>query len=136
MTTSDVMNEELHITNTTETRHKIWSYPHRQGKEINGAISSKGPTMNSSQHPRPPDGPQRRPDEAVADIAPATYSDPEDVVAVAELAEAERAVARHHATPAQTRGVETAAQHRRGEDRVDSWRSDNHSRPEPDRSIT
>lgn len=71
-----------------------------------------------------PDGQERHPDEGVADLHPTTYADVEDAAAVAELAEAERAVARGSATPAQAAGVEAAGRARRAEDRLAGWRSD------------
>lgn len=84
-----------------------------------GRFTSRLPSTNPYQRQRHPvDGV----DEGVEDVMPTVYAEPEDVVAVAELAEAERAVARHDASPVQARGVEAAAQHRRGEDRVESWR--------------
>lgn len=84
----------------------------RKSQHTPARSPSSGDTSQRGEHP----------DEGVEDIMPTVYTEPEDVVAVAELAEAERAVARHDASPAQVRGVEAAAQHRRGEDRVESWR--------------
>lgn len=66
---------------------------------------------------------ERHPDEGVADVLPTVYADPEDVTAVRELADAERAVARHGATPEQAGGVAAAGRARRAEDRVHGWRS-------------
>lgn len=67
---------------------------------------------------------ERHPDDGVADVLPTIYAERADVVAVGELAEAERAAARHGATQAQAEGVEAAGAVRRAEDRVAGWRSD------------
>ncbi|HEY2205715.1 MAG TPA: DUF4383 domain-containing protein [Pseudonocardia sp.] len=69
---------------------------------------------------------ERHPDEDAVDVLPTVYPHAEDVRAVRELAEAERAVARHNATPAQADGVREAGRFRRAEDRVGSWRSGEH----------
>ena len=66
---------------------------------------------------------QRNPDEGVVDVLPTIYASDEDVKAVGELAEAERAAARHSATPEQAEGVEAAGAARRAEDRVAGWRA-------------
>lgn len=58
----------------------------------------------------------------VTDRLPTTYHDATDVADVRDMADAERAVARGVATPAQTEGVDDAAHSRRGEDRLDGWR--------------
>ncbi len=65
----------------------------------------------------------------VANVLPTIYSLAEHVTAVRELADAERAVARRSATPAQVMGVKAAGRVRRAEDRVDVWRSDKRQRP-------
>jgi hypothetical protein len=49
--------------------------------------------------------------------------DPAEVAAAAELAEAERAVAQHTATPEQAAGVDAVRDIRRPEDRVRAWRA-------------
>lgn len=63
---------------------------------------------------------------------PTIFSDPADVRAAAELAEAERADARHGASRAQATGLAAAHKMRRTEERVAEWRSttENHSTPE------
>jgi Domain of unknown function (DUF4383) len=60
------------------------------------------------------------------DALPTTYRNTADAAAVAQLAEAERAVARNGATAEQIRGVQAAGQARRDEDRLAGWRSDQH----------
>jgi hypothetical protein len=54
---------------------------------------------------------------------PTVFRDAEDVIAARELAEAERAVAQHAASPAQADGVAAAMKSRRAEDRVQAWRA-------------
>ena len=51
------------------------------------------------------------------------FTDPADVAAALELAEAERAVAQRVATPDQQAGVAAVADIRRPEDRVRAWRA-------------
>jgi uncharacterized protein DUF4383 len=51
------------------------------------------------------------------------FSDPADVRAVTELAEAERAAARRATSPAQVTGLAAAREMRRAEDRVGQWRT-------------
>ena len=51
------------------------------------------------------------------------FDDPADVVAAIELADAERAVAQHTASPDQVGGVAAAGGSRRPEDRVRAWRA-------------
>lgn len=70
-------------------------------------------------------------DEGVADVLPTIFVNEADVAAAEELAEAERAVARRGATPAQSQGVDAAARTRRAEDRVAAWRSEQHP-PSPE----
>ena len=65
---------------------------------------------------------QRHPDDGDSDHLPTIYATAADVAAARELAEAERASARHTATPAQAEGVEAAGTARRAEDRVAGWR--------------
>lgn len=55
------------------------------------------------------------------DIYPIEYA-PADAADVAELAEAERAAARHGATPEQLAGVAAAGRVRRAEERLEGWR--------------
>lgn len=62
------------------------------------------------------------PTETGEDIFPTVYRSAEDAVDVEELARAERAAARHAATPEQAAGVAAAAQVRRAEDRLEGWR--------------
>ncbi len=54
---------------------------------------------------------------------PTVYATRGDVRAVGELAEAERAGARHSATPEQTAGLAVVHDSRRAEDRVAGWRA-------------
>jgi uncharacterized protein DUF4383 len=69
---------------------------------------------------------ERHPDEGAADAAavPTVLTDARDLVAIGELAEAERAAARNGATPAQARGLLAVGRARRTEDRIALWRSD------------
>jgi len=53
------------------------------------------------------------------------FSDPADVRAVAQLAEAERAEARRRLSPTQAEGLAAAHEMRRAEDRVAQWRRGN-----------
>lgn len=83
--------------------------------------------------PRPDDGADRddqqhHPDEGTADVIPTIYTDARDVTAIGELAEAERAAARHGTNAGQARGLRAVAQARRTEDRVALWRSDQERR--------
>lgn len=57
----------------------------------------------------------------VPDIFPTQYRSAEDAADVAALAQAERAAARHAATPEQIDGVAAAGQARRAEDRLEGW---------------
>jgi hypothetical protein len=54
---------------------------------------------------------------------PTVFRDHADVIAARELAEAERAVAQHAATPEQVTRVAAAGRARRAEDRVSAWRA-------------
>ncbi|MEN3269350.1 DUF4383 domain-containing protein [Pseudonocardia sp.] len=54
---------------------------------------------------------------------PTVFRDQDDVAAARELAEAERAVAQHAATPEQVARVAAARGARRAEDRVSAWRA-------------
>ncbi|MEN3264612.1 DUF4383 domain-containing protein [Pseudonocardia sp.] len=54
---------------------------------------------------------------------PTVFRDHADVIAARELAEAERAVAQHAATPEQVARVAVAGGARRAEDRVSAWRA-------------
>lgn len=72
---------------------------------------------------------ERHTDKGVADIFPTTYARPADATAARELADAERAVARHGAIPAQAEAVEAAGMVRRAEDRIEVWRCND--RPQP-----
>ena len=54
---------------------------------------------------------------------PTVFTDTEDVVAARELAEAERADARHASTPEQAVRLERVRGERRIEDRVQAWRA-------------
>lgn len=54
---------------------------------------------------------------------PTVFSDPADVRAAAELAEAERAEARRSTSPAQAAGLAAVRDVRRAEDRVEKWRT-------------
>jgi hypothetical protein len=66
---------------------------------------------------------ERHPGEEPQVPLPAVMRDAGDVAAARELAEAERAVAQHAATPEQIVRVEAAARERRAEDRVRAWRT-------------
>jgi hypothetical protein len=81
-----------------------------------GRFTGRLPSSNPYQQERHPDG-------GPVDVLPTIYADAADAAAVGELAEAERAAARHGATPGQVRGVAAAGAARRGEDRVAGWRS-------------
>ena len=61
------------------------------------------------------------------DIFPMQVSRAEDAADVAELAAAERAVARHAGTPEDVEGVAEAGMARRGEDRLEGWRRRHHT---------
>lgn len=63
-----------------------------------------------------------RSDPEDLDIFPTVHRTAEDALDVEELARAERAAARHAATPEQAAGVAAAAKVRRAEDRLESWR--------------
>jgi hypothetical protein len=63
---------------------------------------------------------ERGDDGGQADILPTTYP-LKDLVDVRELADAERAVARHGATPEQAEGVDDAGRARRPEHRLAAW---------------
>ena len=72
----------------------------------------------------PDDNPYRR-ERHIADVPaalPATFPDPADAAAARELAEAERAVAQHTASPEVTARVAEVDHLRREEDRVRRWR--------------
>lgn len=56
------------------------------------------------------------------DIFPTVYRSAQDAIDVDELAQAERAVARHAATRDQIAGVGEAGRERRAEDRLERWR--------------
>lgn len=60
-------------------------------------------------------------DGTTKDIFPTVYRSAQDAVDVTELAQAERAVAQHAATPEQVAGVSEAGQERRAEDRLERW---------------
>jgi hypothetical protein len=64
-----------------------------------------------------------RDDEQEPVPLPTIFSDPADVRAAAELAEAERADARHSISPEQAAGLAAAHEMRRAEDRVEKWRT-------------
>ena len=64
-----------------------------------------------------------RDDEQQRVPLPTIFPDPADVRAAAELAEAERADARHSISPAQVTGLAAAHEMRRAEDRVEKWRT-------------
>jgi len=61
------------------------------------------------------------------DIFPMQVSTAEDAADVAELAAAERAVARRAGTPEDVEGVAEAGKARRGEDRLEGWRRRHHT---------
>jgi hypothetical protein len=64
-----------------------------------------------------------RDDEQEQVPLPTIFADPADVRAAAELAEAERAEARHSMSPEQVTGLAAANEVRRAEDRVAKWRT-------------
>lgn len=72
----------------------------------------------------PDDNPYRRERHAADQPAPlpAHFTDPDDVAAARELAEAERAVAQHVATPDVVARIEAIRSLRGDEDRVQAWR--------------
>ena len=72
----------------------------------------------------PDDNPyrQERHGHDTRDPLPSHFDGPEDAAAARELAEAERAVAQHAATPEITARVEAVRSMRREEDRVQEWR--------------
>jgi hypothetical protein len=76
--------------------------------------------LQDADHPDDTD----HPDDAGErpDIFPTIYRSAHDAADAAALAEAERAVARHGATPEQVDGVTEAAQVRRAEERLEGWR--------------
>jgi hypothetical protein len=61
-------------------------------------------------------------DRHVAELS-VVFTDPAEVAAALELAEAERAVAQHAATAEQAAGVAAVRDIRRPEDRVRAWRT-------------
>ena len=76
----------------------------------------------------PPDNPYQqerydRDDGKEPAPLPTIFSDPADVRAAAELAEAERAAARHSISQVQATGLAAAHKARRAEERVAEWRS-------------
>jgi Domain of unknown function (DUF4383) len=65
---------------------------------------------------------ERHQDDDPPPQLPTTFRDTDDATAASELAEAERAVAQHAATPEQEARVEAIRDIRRAEDRVRAWR--------------
>ncbi|GAA1865413.1 hypothetical protein GCM10009836_52220 [Pseudonocardia ailaonensis] len=88
-----------------------------------GRFTGRLPDDNPYQQERHPEG------GGPGDPGPAAVTDPLDVIATGELAEAERASVRVDATPAQQRGVDAAAGSRSAGDRVAGWRAA--GRPDP-----
>jgi hypothetical protein len=84
--------------------------------------------MPSEQHTRDHTG-DTEPDDSGErpDIFPTQFRSVEDAADVAELAAAERAVARHAGTPEDVEGVAEAGKARRGEDRLEGWRRRHHT---------
>ena len=72
----------------------------------------------------PDDNPyrQERHGQDTPDPLPSHFDDPADAAAARELAEAERAVAQHAATPELTARVEAVSGMRSGEERIEEWR--------------
>jgi uncharacterized protein DUF4383 len=64
---------------------------------------------------------ERHHDDAHVDL-PVTFTDPADATAARELAEAERVVAQHAASPELTTEIAALHEVRRAEDRVRQWR--------------
>jgi hypothetical protein len=79
--------------------------------------------MPSEQDPED-DRPDTEPGEEGErpDIFPTEYRTADDATDVAELADAERTVARHAGTPRQIEGVAEAGKGRRAEERLEGWR--------------
>ncbi len=74
----------------------------------------------------PDDNPYRRerhPDDEARGALPTTFRDPHDVAAARELAEAERAVAQHTASPEVAARIDALRDVRRPEERVQRWRA-------------
>jgi hypothetical protein len=65
---------------------------------------------------------QERHHDEKPDPLPGSFNDPDDAAAARELAEAERAVAQHAASPEVTARIEAIHNLRREEDRVQEWR--------------
>jgi hypothetical protein len=83
-----------------------------------GRFTGGLPSSNPYQQER-----HDRDDEQEQVPLPTIFSDPADVRAAAELAEAERADARHSTSPTQVTGLAAAREARRAEDRVEKWRA-------------
>ena len=78
----------------------------------------------------PDDNPYRRErhhDDERPDPLPTTFSDPDDIVAARELAEAERAVAQHTASPEVVARIHALRDVREPEERVQRWRGASHA---------
>ncbi len=80
-----------------------------------GGLPLSNPYQQQERHDRD--------DEQERVPLPTIFSDPADVRAATELAEAERADARRATSPAQITGLAAAHQKRRAEDRVAGWRT-------------
>jgi hypothetical protein len=83
--------------------------------------SSRQPGAARSEDDQPDADPQETTDGGEQPDIFQTVFRSEDVSDVEELAEAERAAARHVATPDQAAGVAAAAEGRRTEDRLERW---------------
>jgi hypothetical protein len=87
-------------------------------------VPDSTPPEGRTEDSQPDADPEETADDAGEgpDIFPTVYYSAEDVSDVEEMAEAERAAARHTASPDQAAGVAAAAQVRRAEDRLERWR--------------
>lgn len=91
-----------------------------------GRFTGGLPPSNPYQHER-----HNHDDQQERVPLPTIFSDPADVRAATELAEAERAAARRTTSPAQITGLAAAHQKRRAEDRVAGWRTTTDNPPVP-----
>jgi hypothetical protein len=83
--------------------------------------SGRSPGATRSEDDQPDGAPHETTDAGEEPDIHQTVYRSEDVSDVEELAEAERAAARHAATPDQVAGVAAAAEVRRTEDRLEQW---------------
>ena len=81
-----------------------------------GRFTGRLPDDNPYQHERHPDDEQR-------EALPTIFRDPADIAAARELAEAERAVAQHTASPEVVARIHALRDVGRPEERVQRWRA-------------